>query len=118
LSFFFYCRALQLDIPADSEASPSPRRNIPASVSSPLVNGDRSVFRDHNPGFTALASPVRRDVGNRHVCNPSIFCFPLLMSLHMANYEDGHNISVNLVLSFRIQTSNVVLPSFFFLAAK
>jgi hypothetical protein len=42
----------------------------------------------------------------------------LLMSLHMANYEDGHNISVNLVLSFRIQTSNVVLPSFFFLAAK
>jgi hypothetical protein len=75
------------------------------------VNGDGSVFRDQNPGFTALASPVRRDVGNRHVCNPSIFCSPLLMSLHMVNYEGEHNNSVNLILSIRIQTSNVVLSS-------
>lgn len=65
---FFDCRVLQLDIPGDSEASP--RRNIPGSVSSPLVNGEKSAFRDQNAGFTALASPVRREIGNRHVCNP------------------------------------------------
>ncbi|KAL6659590.1 hypothetical protein ACP70R_003630 [Stipagrostis hirtigluma subsp. patula] len=56
-------RNLQLDIPADSEASP--RRNIPGSVSSPLMNGEKSVFRDHNAGFTAVASPLRREIGNR-----------------------------------------------------
>ncbi|KAL6856957.1 hypothetical protein ACP4OV_018339 [Aristida adscensionis] len=56
-------RNLQLDIPADSEASP--RRNVPGSVSSPLMNGEKSIFRDHNTGFTALASPLRREVGNR-----------------------------------------------------
>ncbi|XP_062192475.1 GDP-mannose transporter GONST1 [Phragmites australis] len=56
-------RILQLDIPADSEASP--RRNVPGSVSSPLMNGEKSVFRDQNAGFTALASPVRREIGNR-----------------------------------------------------
>ncbi|GJN12634.1 hypothetical protein PR202_ga30929 [Eleusine coracana subsp. coracana] len=44
-------RVLQLDIPADSEASP--RRNIPGSVSSPLVNGDKSLFRDQNAGSIA-----------------------------------------------------------------
>ncbi|XP_062196365.1 GDP-mannose transporter GONST1-like [Phragmites australis] len=56
-------RVLQLDIPIDSEVSP--RRTIPASVSSPLMNGEKSVFREQNAGFTALASPVRREIGNR-----------------------------------------------------
>ncbi|TVU43758.1 hypothetical protein EJB05_10250 [Eragrostis curvula] len=63
-------RVLQLDVPTDSEASP--RRNVPGSVSSPLMNGDKSVFRDQNAGFTALASPLRREIGNRHVCSPWI----------------------------------------------
>ncbi|KAK3120816.1 hypothetical protein QOZ80_8BG0642130 [Eleusine coracana subsp. coracana] len=63
-------RVLQLDIPADSEASP--RRNIPGSVSSPLVNGDKSLFRDQNAGYTAVASPVRRDIGNRSIARS--FC--------------------------------------------
>ena len=62
------CRVFQLDVPADSEASP--RRNVPGSVSSPLMNGEKSLFRNQNAGFTALASPVRREIGNRHVCDP------------------------------------------------
>ncbi|CAO2200280.1 unnamed protein product [Urochloa humidicola] len=56
-------RVLQLDMSADSEASP--RRNVPGSVSSPLKNGEKGVFRNQNAGYTALASPVRREVGNR-----------------------------------------------------
>lgn len=66
--FLLSCRVLQLDVPADSEASP--RRNVPGSVSSPLMNGEKGFFRNQNAGFTALASPVRREIGNRHVCNP------------------------------------------------
>ncbi|PWZ16948.1 GDP-mannose transporter GONST1 [Zea mays] len=58
-------RVLQLDVPADSEASP--RRIVSGSVSSPLVNGEKGLFRNQNAGFTALASPVRREIGNRHV---------------------------------------------------
>ncbi|KAF8712606.1 hypothetical protein HU200_028362 [Digitaria exilis] len=57
------CRVLQIDISADSEASP--RRNVPASISSPLINGEKGAFRNQNAGFTALASPVRREIGNR-----------------------------------------------------
>jgi len=65
---FLSCRVLQLDVPADSEASP--RRNVPGSVSSPLMNGEKGLLRNQNAGFTALASPVRREIGNRHVCDP------------------------------------------------
>lgn len=94
------CRNLQLDIPADSEASP--RRNIPGSVSSPLMNGEKSIFRDHNAGFTALASPLRREIGNRHVCVPcslflkiSLCTLPCIVNMK----KKKHNNSANTVLS-------------------
>lgn len=46
---------------------------MPGSVSSPLMNGEKGVFRNQNAGFTALASPVRREVGNRSMTKSS-FC--------------------------------------------
>jgi GDP-mannose transporter len=45
-------------------------RNVPGSVSSPPMNGEKGLFRNQNAGFTALASPVRREIGNRHVSDP------------------------------------------------
>ncbi|KAL5654747.1 hypothetical protein ACJX0J_034066, partial [Zea mays] len=53
---------LHLDVPADSEAYLM--RNVPGSVSSPRTNGEKGLFRNQNAGFTALASPVRREIGN------------------------------------------------------
>ncbi|AQK51197.1 GDP-mannose transporter GONST1-like [Zea mays] len=56
-------RVLHLDVPANSEAYLM--RNVPGSVSSPPMNGEKGLFRNQNAGFTALASPVRREIGNR-----------------------------------------------------
>lgn len=48
---------------------------MPGSVSSPLNNGEKGVFWNQNAGFTALASPVRREIGNRHGSNPLFVLF-------------------------------------------
>ena len=45
-------------------------RNVPGSVSSPRTNGEKGLFRNQNARFTTLASPVRREIGNRHVSDP------------------------------------------------
>ncbi|KAL5648871.1 hypothetical protein ACJX0J_039680, partial [Zea mays] len=59
------CRVLHLDVHVDSEAYLM--RNVPGSVSSPRTNGEKGLFRNQNAGFTALPSPVRREIGNRHI---------------------------------------------------
>ena len=45
-------------------------RNTPEIATSPLVNGEKSIFPDQIGGYSALASPVRREIGNRHVSFP------------------------------------------------
>ncbi|EEE67911.1 hypothetical protein OsJ_25762 [Oryza sativa Japonica Group] len=57
-------RTPSIAIPVDSDASP--RKNTPETVTSPLVNGEKSIFRDQVRGYSALGSPLRREVGNRH----------------------------------------------------
>ncbi|XP_052165253.1 GDP-mannose transporter GONST1 isoform X1 [Oryza glaberrima] len=58
-------RTPSIAIPVDSDASP--RKNTPETVTSPLVNGEKSIFRDQVRGYSALGSPLRREVGNRSI---------------------------------------------------
>ncbi|KAF2917744.1 GDP-mannose transporter GONST1 isoform X1 [Oryza sativa Japonica Group] len=72
-------RTPSIAIPVDSDASP--RKNTPETVTSPLVNGEKSIFRDQVRGYSALGSPLRREVGNRSITRS--FC------IDNTDLEDG-----------------------------
>ncbi|KAG8086613.1 hypothetical protein GUJ93_ZPchr0010g8495 [Zizania palustris] len=68
-----------LDINVGSDASSA--KNAPEAATSPLVNGEKSMFRDQVRGYSSLGSPLRREIGNRSITRS--FC------VDDADLEDG-----------------------------
>ena len=62
------CRIPQLGIHVDPGTSSG--RKASESTTSPLMNGEKSKLWDQIGGQSALASPMRREIGNRHVSFP------------------------------------------------
>ncbi|XP_006659745.1 GDP-mannose transporter GONST1 [Oryza brachyantha] len=63
------------------ESDASPRKNTSEAATSPLVNGEKSIFQDQVRGYSVLGSPLRREVGNRSITRS--FC------IDDADLEDG-----------------------------